>query len=732
MADCPLSIDVRHPLMLKSGDLALLTREDGEIVEAVPGFGLFYRDTCYLASYALRLHGTPPLSLMSSAREGIAAQLTLTNHALDTANGTRVPDHTLTLRRTFLLLDDDGPVWTDTIELTNYGQHPICLPLTLSLCIRFESMFRLRGAPPGRRGTLHRPAWEAGTLRFVYDGADAVRRTLLVGFSLPTTVAPRTTESSTAHFDLSLQPLETVTLVTTLRVDERGLDDAPVSARPPASAEALREAQGRATKHLLDGFACVETPSEGFGQAITRSLSDLALLSTRRGPHRFTAAGVPWFVGLFGRDSLLPTLQCLALNPAMGRDTLRALAHWQGAKDDARTREQPGKLLHELRVGEMSHLHEVTQTPSYASVDSTPLFLIAIARHVNWTGDLTLFEELRPNVDAALAWLDRKAAENDAGYVTYDGIADDQGQPINQSWRDSGTGVLQADGSYPKPPLALVEVQGYCFQARILIAGLFRRAGEAGRAGALETAASRLRERFLADFWMEGEGCYALALQADGSQVASVTSNTAQVLWTGIAPPDHAARIAERIMRPDMFSGWGIRTLSSDHPRFDPLAYQQGSVWPFDTSLIVAGLRRYGLDQAAARLVSATMDATAAFRLHRLPEFIAGTQRRPGDEPVHTPRADPMQAWSAAALPFMLTAMLGLEIDGFDRRVTVRRPTLPPGVQRLCLAALECGADRITLDIATGDDQRTTVALSGASFSLRHDETPQGALHCPT
>ncbi len=730
MADRPLSIDVRHPVMLKSGDLALLTREDGEIVEVVPGFGLFYRDTCYLASYALRLHGTPPLSLMSSAREGIAARLTLTNHALDNANGTAIPDHTLTLRRTFLVLDDGGPVWTDTIELTNYGQHPICLPLTLSLCTRFESMFRLRGAPPDRRGTLHRPAWEDGTLRFVYDGADAVRRTLLVGFSLPATVAPRTTESTTAHFDLSLQPLETVTLVTTFRVDERGLDDVPVAIREPASAEALRDAQDHATRHLLDGFARVETPDESFGQAIARSLSDLALLSTQRGPHRFTAAGIPWFVGLFGRDSLLPTLQCLALNPAMGRDTARALAQWQGTKDDAKTREQPGKILHELRVGEMSHLHEVTQTPSYAAVDSTLLFLIAIARHVNWTGDMGLFEELRPNVDAALAWLDRKTAENEAGYVTYDGIADDQGQPINQSWRDSGTGVLQSNGSYPTPPLALVEVQGYSFQARVLIAGLFRRAGEADRAAALETAASRLQKCFLRDFWMEGEGCYALALQADGSQVASVTSNTAQVLWTGIAPPDHAARIAERIMRPDMFSGWGVRTLSSEHPRFDPLAYQQGSIWPFDTSLIVAGLRRYGLDRAAMHLVGATLDAAAAFRLHRLPEFIAGTQRRPGDEPVHTPRADPMQAWSAAALPFMLTTLLGLEIDGFNRRVTVRRPMLPPGVRRLRLAALECGGDRIALDIATGEDQRTTVSLPGAFSSLCHDETPQGALHC--
>ena len=228
-------------------------------------------------------------------------------------------------------------------------------------------------------------------------------------------------------------------------------------------------------------------------------------------------------------------------------------------------------------------------------MDSTLLFLIAIARHVAATGDQDLFHTLRPNVDRALAWLDRKTGENEAGDVTYDGLAEG-GQPVNQSWRDSGTGVLRSDGSYPRPPLALVEVQGYAYQARMLVAPLLRRAGEAGRADALEAQAARLQTRFLKDFWMEAEGCYCLALEQDGRQVASVTSNAAQVLWTGIAAPAHAARIAERMIRPDIFSGWGVRTLSAEHAAFDPLAYQQGSVWAFDNALIVSGLRRYGQD----------------------------------------------------------------------------------------------------------------------------------------
>ena len=683
MADRPLSIDIRRPLLLKANDLVLLTREDGSFPLEIPGFGLFYRDTSYLGAYALRLHGTDPLLLMASDVEGMAAQIELTNSSLSTSNGQPIPDHKLSLRRTLLVLDD-GPVFVDMISIRNFSDKVVVLPLSVEFNTTFESMFVLRGAPPGRRGQLLAPAWDGTALRFCYEGADAIRRSLLVDFSLPPTVAPRTTELTVAHFELSLAPMASQDLIVTCRIDERPVGDPPpVSARPPRSAAEMRDAKEAAATRLLDGYARVETTSKAFGEVLARSLSDLALLEVRRGEQRFTAAGMPWFVGLFGRDSLLPTLQCLAFNPDLGARTTRALAQWQGSKDDNKTREQPGKILHELRVGELAHLREVSQTPSYAAVDSTLLFLIAIARHVGWTGDLALFAELRPNVEAALHWLERALAQGQ-GYVTYDGLAEGR-QPVNQSWRDSGTGVLRHDGSYPVPPLALVEVQGYAFQAITLVAGLLRHAGEAARAEALEAQAQGLRERFLRDFWMEEEGCYCLALEKEGRQVASVTSNAAQVLWTGIASADHAARIAARMMRPDMFSGWGVRTLSSAHAAFDPLAYQQGSVWAFDNSLIVSGLRRYGEDAAALRVTAATLDAAYGFRHGRLPEFIAGPQRQPGDGPTHTPRADPLQAWSAAAVPFMVAELLGLYADGFAKRLHVRRPLLPDGVDGLAL-----------------------------------------------
>ena len=683
MADRPLSIDIHNPLLLKANDLVLLTQEDGNFPLDIAGFGLFYRDTCYLGAYALRLHGTDPLLLMASDAQGMAAHIELTNSRLLSANGAPIPDHKLSLRRTLLVLVD-GPVFIDTITIRNFADAPVLLPLSLAFHTTFESMFVLRGAPQGRRGELQAPVWDGSALRFCYEGADGVRRSLLVDFSLPPIVAPRTAEQTVAHFELSLAPRVAQELTVTFRVDERAQGDPnPESARTPRDADATCKAKQAASARLLDGYARLETSSKAFGEVMTRSLSDLALLEVRRGEHRFTAAGMPWFVGLFGRDSLLPSIQCLAFNPDLGACTTRALAHWQGKRNDEKTREQPGKILHELRVGELAHLHEVSQTPSYAAVDSTLLFLIAIARHVNWTGDLSLMRELQPHVEAALTWLDFKLAEGD-GYVTYDGLAEGN-QPVNQSWRDSGTGVLREDGGYPVPPLALVEVQGYAFQAMTLVAGLLRRVGGPAQAAKLEATAATLQERFLREFWMEAEGCYCLALEQGGRQVASVTSNAAQVLWTGISTPEHAASVAQRVMRPDMFSGWGVRTLSADHPAFDPLAYQQGSVWSFDNALIVSGLRRYDEDAAALRVTAATLDAARGFRRSRLPEFIAGTQRQPGDGPTHTPRADPLQAWSAAAVPFMLTELLGLHSDGCDRRLHVRRPLLPDGVNDLAL-----------------------------------------------
>ena len=712
MADRPLSIDIRHPLLLKANDLVLLTREDGEIVRDVPGFGLFYRDTCYLAAYALRLHGTKPLLLMSSDEQGWSARIALANRGLPSLNGRSVADHQISIRRSFVIVDNDRPIWNDKISFCNFGAESLTLPIALQFSTIFESMFVLRGASPGKRGVLRAPQHEGNQLHFCYEGADAVRRTLLVLFSLAPALSPCTSEQTVARFELKLEPRTSRDLTVEFQIDERSTDAPPIRKQNGAGAPALERTAEEALKAALDSYAKAESDATRFAGAVSRSLSDLAILEVRRGPHKFTAAGAPWFVGLFGRDSLLPTIQCLAFNPDLAPSTVKALARWQGVKDDLATREEPGKILHELRVGELAHLGEVSQTPSYAAVDSTLLFLIAIARHVTWTGEMSLFDDLRPNIDRALDWLARKTEDSEFGYIAYEGLAKGP-QPVNQSWRDSGKGVLRMDGTYPTPPLALVEVQGYAYEARVRLASIFRRRGETANADRLVMEARALRERFLHDFWMEDEGCYCLALEREGRQVASVSSNAAQVLWTGIATVDHAHKIATRIMKADMFSGWGVRTLSADHPAFDPLAYQQGSVWPFDNALMVSGLRRYGQDDAALRIVAATLDAAGSFRLQRLPEFIAGTQRLPGDTPTHAPRADPLQAWSAAAIPFMASELLGLNADGFAKRLHIRRPCLPDGVDALSLRNLRVAGTSISLRFTRESEGVRTAVVDG-------------------
>ena len=717
----PLSIDIRHPLILKSNDVFLLTEEDGGIPGDVPGFGLFYRDCRYLGQYELLLHNTRPLLLAATCEQGFTAQFGLTNRALQTANGRAIEAHALSVQRRFFL-PDGAPEFVDAISIRNFGTSPVTLPVSLAFAAGFENMFALRGTPPGKRGEMHAPDWDGTTLRFSYAGADKVLRTLHVGFSEPPVVGPRTTEWCVAFFEVRLAPQETKDLVVSFRIDEQpvGAAGAPAvgravpSLRPIPSVGDLRGDGAAMARRWMEGVAQVTSHDDVLNGVLQRSLQDIRLLQVRRGDQRFTAAGLPWFVGLFGRDSLLPTIQCLAYDPDLGAHTARTLARYQGARDDEKTYEEPGKILHELRVGEMAHLAEVPQTPSYASIDSTPLFLIAIGQHATWTGSLDLFRELRPNIERALRWMDERAARDGRGYIAYDGKTP-EGDPVNQSWRDSGTGVLRADGAFPEPPIEMVEVQGYAFLARTLMATLFDRAGEVATARRLERDATALRARFNRDFWMEDEGCYCLGLEKGGRQITSITSNAAQALWTGIADPDKARRTAERVMQDDMFSGWGVRTLSDGHVRFDPLAYQQGSVWAFDNSLILSGFRRYGLDDAASRVFEGTLAGARQFRHGRLPEFIAGVQREDACPPTHTPRADPLQAWSAGAVPYMLTEMLGLRAEGFEKRLRVVRPVLPAGLDSVELRDVSVAGAVVSLRF----QRRSGGAIEGEAIETR-------------
>jgi glycogen debranching enzyme len=360
----------------------------------------------------------------------------------------------------------------------------------------------------------------------------------------------------------------------------------------------------------------------------------------------------------------------------MARDTLLLLAEYQAYRHDAFQDAEPGKILHELRRGELAMTGDIPQSPAYyGTVDATMLFLILAANYLAWTGDLTTIRSLRPNIDRALVWMSDHGDHDHDGYFDY--VGNYGNGLVNQGWKDSGNAIVNADGSLVTPPVALAEVQSYAFKAWRDTSQLLRELGDDDRCKALEHKAAMLREPFDGDFWSDDLGCYVLARQAGGRPARVVASNAGQVLWGGIADPAHARQVVDRLLRSDMFTGWGIRTLSSHEKRFNPVSYHLGSVWPHDNGLFLAGARRYGADDAACRVFEGLFDAAVHLPGFRLPELFCGYQRHGQQPPVPYPHASAPQAWAAAALPHGLWSLLGLRPDALRHRLVIVRPVLP-------------------------------------------------------
>ncbi|HVS75298.1 MAG TPA: amylo-alpha-1,6-glucosidase, partial [Steroidobacteraceae bacterium] len=371
---------------------------------------------------------------------------------------------------------------------------------------------------------------------------------------------------------------------------------------------------------------------------------------------------------------------------------------------------EPGKIAHELRQGALARLGEIPQSPLYyGTVDATPLFLILLGEYLAWSADLELVRELRNNIDAALDWIDRHGDSDGDGYLDYrGGYANGL---VNQGWKDSGVAIVDADGSLATPPIALCEAQGYLYRAWLEAARLLELTGEPARARSLAARARELRERFERDFWSDGLGCYVLALERDGRRAEVLASNAGQVLWSGIASPAHARAVARRMMEQDMFSGWGIRTLSSRERRYNPLSYQLGGVWPHDNALILAGFRRYGCDTEAQRVFAALLDAAGGLPGHRLPELYAGMERSPYERhPVRYPVACSPQAWAAGAVPYALVSLLGLVPDALEHRLRVCDPRLPAGIDRLSLTGVRVGQAVADLAFVRSSDDNVGVS----------------------
>jgi glycogen debranching enzyme len=672
------SLAQARPSALKHDDTFAIFDPNGDIAPVLGGAeGLYHRDTRHLSDFALTLHGARLIVLSAAVRDDNAgATCDLTNPDLAQDERMLLAHDTLHLRRSRFLWQ--GTLY-ERIAVRSFAEIPLDLMLELRFAADFADLFEVRGQRRRRRGRIHAPVVGPASVGLAYTGLDRNRRTTELRFE----PAPARISRDRATWRLDLQPGGQTLLYVELRCN------APSPQRPPrelflVSSVAARRAQRQAANRS----AAVETSNEVFNEALRRDRADLAMLTTETPHGPYPYAGIPWFSAAFGRDAIITALQLLWLDPSIAGGVLRYLAANQAQAADPVADAEPGKILHEVRHGEMAELGEVPFRRYYGSVDATPLFVMLAGAHLGRTGDRETARALWPAVRSALDWMDRHGDRDGDGFIEYHRMTE-KGL-ANQGWKDSHDSVFHADGSAAAGPIALVEVQGYAYAARLAAAAMARALGEDG-AEALEASAERLRLHFEAAFWCEGLGTYALALDGAKRPCAVSSSNAGHALLTRIASPERAARVAAELGAERMFSGWGIRTLSTTEARYNPISYHNGSVWPHDNALIGMGLAAYGHRGQSARILDGLFAASTAIELRRLPELFCGFSRRPGRGPTFYPVACSPQAW-AAATPFgLLAACLGLGFDPGRRMVTFDRPVLPRFIDWVELRGLAIG-----------------------------------------
>jgi glycogen debranching enzyme len=666
-----------QPLVLKKDHTFAMFDRFGDVQVLAPGKqGLYHNDTRYLSHQGLTVDGSRPLYL------GSAVQDANTLLVIDLMNADRparegqaaLAKGTLHIFRAKLLWQN---ACHEHVRLTNHGSEPTHVRLEFSFDADFVDLFEVRGMKRDRRGERLQPEVGASQVTLPYRGCDARLRRTCIRFD----PAPQSIDVDRATFDLRLDPGCEHHLYCTVSCQCEG-EPAPSS----LSYETAVQESGAQRKQWLGGQCSIVTSNPLLNLWLDRSAADLSMLTTRlpSGPYPF--AGVPWYSTTFGRDGIITALERLWVDPSMARGVLAFLASTQATVVDAQNDAEPGKILHEARQSEMALTGEIPFGRYYGSVDSTPLFLVLAAAYWRRTGDAALIRGIWPNILAALQWIDRYGDADGDGFVEYRRHSDEG--LVQQGWKDSNDSIFHSDGRLAEAPIALCEVQGYVYAAKLAVAELATLMGDAGLAQDLTERAGQLRQRFQDAFWCEEIGSYAIALDGRKQQCKVLASNAGHTLWSGIAAPEHARRIVEGLMGPRFFSGWGVRTIPTGVARYNPMSYHNGSIWPHDNALIAYGMAQYGYTESAMQLLASTFDASIYFDSHRLPELFCGFPRRPGAGPTLYPVACSPQAWAAAAVFGMLQACLGLEIHAGRSEIVLQAPRLPPFIDWIRISRL--------------------------------------------
>jgi glycogen debranching enzyme len=670
--------------VLKQGETFAVFDRFGDIKPVGLGEeGLYHEGTRFLSCLLLSLGHDRPLFLSSTVKEdNDVLAVDLTNPDVSGTARVAVPRGTLHLARTKFLWRG---VCYERLRVRNYQPAPVAATFRLYFEADFADIFEVRGTRRAARGQRLAGAVRDGVVVLAYEGLDrAVRRTCVSFTPAPAALGP-----NEARFDVMLPAQgETVVDMTVACV---GPSEEPVVL---AYDDALAEAGADLRSAPLRSCA-LHSSNERFDDWTRRTVADLNMLvsATPQGP--YPDAGVPWFSTPFGRDGIITALECLWLDPGLARGVLAFLAATQATEVSAAQDAQPGKILHETRGGEMAALGEIPFRRYYGSIDATPLFVLLAGAYLERSADRAFLETIWPNVEAALGWIDTDGDRDGDGFVEY-ARSTPQGL-VNQGWKDSHDAIFHADGTLAEGPIALCEVQGYVYAARRAAAAIAGALGHTDRVEELERQARELRERFEEAFWCDDLSTYALALDGAKRPCRVRSSNAGQVLFSGIADPERAKRVARTLLGPSSFSGWGIRTIAASEARYNPMSYHNGSVWPHDNALIAWGLSRYGLQDEVLPLLAGLFEASQFMDLHRLPELFCGFERRPGEGPTLYPVACAPQAWAAGAEFLLIQSCLGLSINGTTGQVNFAYPQLPVFLRRLRILNLGVGSATVDL-----------------------------------
>ena len=661
----------RHTL--KHADTFAVIDGFGDIGASAGGpDGLFDHDTRYLSRFEMLLAGTQPLLLGSGVRDdNLTFTVDLTNPDIYRDGHIVMAKDTVHVVRTTYLW---GGSAHQRIHVSNHGADPLDFTLSFVFGCDFSDLFEARGMRREKRGTMTE-AVAGDSVAYTYTGLDAMERRAVLRFE----PAPDRLVHGAATFDVSLAAGASRTI--TFAAECSGV----AQARQVGFRQGLMAAN-RQEKVLTRGVVTVQSSNEIFNEVMCRSTADAYMLVTDTPQGLYPYAGIPWYSTTFGRDGIITAIQMLWMDPKVAKGVLARLAHFQAKGFDPAADAEPGKILHEMRGGEMASLNEIPFGLYYGSIDSTPLFIVLAGLYLERTGDLATIRDLWPAIELGFAWMDGPGDRDGDGFLEY-ARADEKGLQ-NQGWKDSHDAVFHSDGRLAEGPIALVEVQGYAYAARHHGAGMAAALGDSARAAALKAQAEAMRDKFDAAFWCDEIDMYAIALDGEKRPCRVRTSNAAHVLWTGIARPERAARIAAEVVKPKFLSGWGVRTVAVGEPRYNPMSYHNGSIWPHDNSLIVWGLARYGLMAEAERIFEALFAASNYFDSRRLPELFCGFRRRAGAAPTLYPVACAPQAWAAATPFLLLQACLGLEFDPATRAIRFRNPRLPPFADEITLRDL--------------------------------------------